>query len=169
MKRFRTRLQGVTVAMLAWVLVGSGLLAVPSKANAIYGLPFPGYLHTSPYWTYSQLDCQGAATSSTSATEAYALNPRSWSRDGQCTNDIFGLRSKAQFEWQVCNASVRGGYFIALVAVGAPAIVGPAAVTATLVYKGVALVTLTVVSLDAVTEWSMVRQAVRIVCGNRPL
>ena len=169
MRRFKQRLEGGAVALMAWALVGSGMLAVPNNANAIYGLPFPTLPTISPYWTYSQLDCQGYATISPSAREAYSLNPRSWSRSGQCTNDIFGLRSKAQFEWDVCNTSVRGGYAIFLVAIGTPAIVGPAALTATLVYKGAALVTLTVVSLDAATEWSMVREAVRLVCGRRPL
>lgn len=169
MKRFKQWFEGGALALMAWMLVGSGLLAVPGKANALYGLPFPGYLNPSPYWTYSQIDCQGHAISNSSATAAYASNPSSWSRNGECSNDIFRLRSKAQFEWSVCDTSVRGGYFIALVAVGAPAIVGPAAVTATLVYKGVALVSLTVVSFDAATEWSMLREAVRIVCGARPI
>lgn len=144
MKRVKRWLEGGALALMMWVMVGSGLLLLPNKADAVYGLPlFNSWSQFEPpIQSYRLLDCEGSPMTMHSAREAYDANPGSWSQSGRCSNDISDLRAKARSEWNACNAGVRGGVVIAVVSVGAVGIIGGAPVTMTAMYQGFAILRL---------------------------
>ena len=114
-KKFKRWLEGGTVALMSWVLVGTLILGVPMKAQAgthVYHEWEAQYAMGAEIVLWPAEDCKGDAEArgSTALSVFRKMNASgwtSWSSNGYCMDEAgIDLRSQAETDWQDCRVYV---------------------------------------------------------------